>query len=163
MTSFRLTPTGSICCLVALAISFLPHTVSAAKLVLKDGTVIHGEIESLQNDVYTVQTGALGTLQVLQDDVKTIDLSGSAVGRPSSGKMPESVQHQAVQSKLVQDPTLLSKVEALQADPDVQAILTDPEIMSAIAAGDYAALMSNPKIKALSQNSRMREIVDAAK
>jgi hypothetical protein len=152
-------------CLFAMTMSLGPHGVaSAAKLVLKDGTVIHGEIDSLQNAVYTVKSNSLGTLQIRQQDVQVIDnASTAAVGAPTSGSMSESAQRNAVQSKLTQDPTLLSKVEALQSDPDVLAILNDPEIMSTIASGDYGVLMSHPKIIALMQNSQMQEIVDSVK
>jgi len=154
-------------CFFAITITLAPWGMaSAAKLVLKDGTVIQGEIDSLKDAVYTVESKSLGTLQIRQEDVQIIDhgaASAAAIGAPTSAPMAESNQLKAVQSKLAQDPTLLSKVEALQSDPEVQAILNDPEIMSTIASGDYLALMNHPKIIALTQNSKIREVIDSAK
>jgi hypothetical protein len=58
---------------------------------------------------------------------------------------------------------LLATVLALQDDPDVLAVLADPEITKAMVAGDYAALQNNPKIVALMHNAKMREIIDGVR
>lgn len=150
----------------------------AATLVLKDGAVIHGEIKSLQDDVYTVKTDSLGTLQVQKKDVRSIDHSvGDAQAtsldsstHPSAtnaasinGSSPEPAALQAVQSQLTQNPALLSLIEGLQSDPEIQGILNDPEIMSAISAGNYAPLMNHPKIIALTRNANVRAVIEQAK
>jgi len=127
--------------------------------VLKDGAVIHGEIETLQDDVYTVKTESLGTVRVRKQDVRTIDHSGE----PTTESLPKQAELEAMQSRIVQNPNLLSMIKALQNDPEVQAILADPEIMSAMASGNYAALMSHPKIIALTDNVKVREVIDEAR
>lgn len=149
---------------------------SAATIVLRDGTVIHGEIESLQNGVYTIETGSLGPVRVSEQQVRSIDQgAGSAPapvppsasravpapghGSPQSPALSGSLDAQAVQSRILQDPQLLSMLLALENDPDVLAVLADPEITKQIAAGDYAALMDNPKMIALMNNEKLREII----
>jgi hypothetical protein len=132
--------------------------VSAATLVLKDGAIIHGEIEILQDDVYTVRTETLGTVRVRKQDVRTIDHSGESTAE----SFPESAELQAMQLRMTENPNLFSMIQALQSDPDVQAVLADPEIISAIASGNYAVLMKHPKIIALTDNAKMREIIDEA-
>jgi hypothetical protein len=149
---------------------------SAATIVLRDGTVIHGEIESLQNGIYTIETGSLGPVRVSEQQVRSIDQgAGSAsapasptaprpapapgVGPPESAALSGSLDAQAVQSRILQDPQLLSMLLALQNDPDVLAVLADPEITKEIAAGDFAALMDNPKMIALMNNEKLREII----
>ena len=138
---------------------------SAATVVLADGTVIHGEIQSLQDGVYTVRTDALGTLRVRKEDVRSIDETGGAAsglgsGRLSAGATPQGPDLDATKSRIAGDPNLLALVLALQNDPDVLAVLEDPAIMKAVAAGDYAALMNDPKIVALMQNEKVRKILD---
>ena len=70
---------------------------------------------------------------------------------------------QAVRSRLTQNPDLLSLIQGLQNDPEVQAVLADPEIMSAICAGNYAPLMNHPMIIALTRNAKVREVIDEVK
>jgi hypothetical protein len=137
----------------------------AATVVLRDGTVIHGEILLLQDDVYSVETDSLGTIRVRKQEVRSIDngaepTKGTSVESSTDASSPGSRELDATKSRIVQDPELLAAVLALQSDPDVLAVLADPEITKAIAAGDYAALLNNPKIVALMHNAKMREIID---
>ena len=151
--------------LFVMATLLVAHVqASAATVVLRDGTVIQGEIKNLQDDVYTVETDMLGTVRVRKQDVRTIDHSdGSTIGSPvgsPSGSPPEQAELQAMQSRMMQIPNLISMIQGLQSNPDVQAILADPEIISALASGDYTTLMNHPKIIALTSNAEVREIID---
>ena len=147
---------------VALAVVSLPcGPASAETLELNDGTVIHGEIKSLQNGVYTVETDALGTVRVPKQNVRTIDQgSGNTTGSPARESLPSQPEIEAMQLRIIQDQSLLAMLLALQNDPEVQAILADPEIMGALASGDLAALMNHPKIIALTRNAKVREVID---
>ena len=152
-------------CLVAswLACSAV---ASATTVVLRDGTVIQGEVKSLQDGVYTIETASVGTLHVRAADVRSIDEDGKSpatpgAGQPAKGSSAGVDPLDAAKSEISSDPKLLATVLALQNDPAVLAILSDPEVMKAIAANDYAALMSNPKIVALMQNPKVREIIEA--
>lgn len=137
---------------------------SAATIVLKDGAVIYGEIETLQNDLYTIKTESLGTVRVNKQDVRTIDQGGKPAppSSQSSQSSPDPTDVESLQLHMMQNLSLISMIEALQNDPEVQAVMSDPEIINAINAGDYGALLSNPKIIALTQNPKMREIIEEA-
>jgi len=153
--------------LFVVALLIGPGLGAAATLVLKDGAVIHGEIKTLQDEVYTVKTTSLGTVQVRKQDVRTIDHGGEppsaqSVGLPTNGAATAKPDLQAIQSKVAENPDLISMIQALQDDAEVQAILADPEVMAAVAAGDYAALMNHPKIIALTSNAKVREVIEAA-
>jgi hypothetical protein len=139
----------------------------AATVTLRDGTVIHGELLSLQDDIYSVETDSLGTIRVPKQEVRSIDngaepMNGAGVESATNESSLGARELDATKSRITQDPELLAAALALQSDPDVLAVLADPEIMKAIAAGDYAALLNNPKIVALMQNAKMREIIDGA-
>jgi len=154
-------------CWWMLASCLAPYAAASAEtLVLTDGAVIHGEIESLLDDVYTVKTESLGTLRVRKEDVRSIDHRGGSTPGSSQGSASgvSSVQAelQSMQSRLMQVPNLFAMIQALQSDPAVQAVLADPDIMSAMAAGDYATLINHPKIIALTENANVREVVEAA-
>ena len=155
------------CRLVSAAASLaLCGPLCAETLMLKDGGVIRGEILTLKDDVYVVKTESLGTVRVQKRDVRTIDSGdGAAPGLPagatSAGPLPNPAELNAMQSLMMQNPDVMSMIDALQHDPEVQAVLADPQIKRALAAGDYAALMNHPKILALAHNTNVLEIVEA--
>ncbi len=152
----------SLLAMLILSASF--GSAFAATLVLKDGAVIHGEIKALQDDVYTVETDSLGTLRVPKQNVRSIDHGGEhAMGSPASVSSAEQAELQAMRLRMMQNPNLLSTILSLQNDPQMRAILADPEIMSAIASGNYAALMNHPKIIALTSNAKVREVIEEAR
>ena len=155
---------AGVCSFVIATLLVSYVSASAETLVLRDGTVIHGEIETLQDDVYTVETDSLGTVRVRKQDIRTIDHSDSStIGSPvgsTRGSPPKQAELQTMQSRIMQSPNLLSRILGMQSDPDVQAVLADPEIMSALASGDYATLMNHPKIIALTSNTKVREVID---
>ncbi len=137
----------------------------AATVVLKDGTVIQGEVVSLQDGVYTIATDSAGTLHVRKQEVRSIDENDKSATRPGVGLAPDAASPDdgaldAAKSRIAEDPKVLAMVLALQNDPAILAVLADPEIAKAIAAGDYAALMNNPKIIALMNNEKVREVID---
>jgi hypothetical protein len=139
---------------------------SAATVVLRDGTVIQGEVRSLEDGVYTIETASVGAVHVRAEEVRSIAEAGTspgtpAVGQPTKEGSPGADALDAAKSQISADPQLLAAVLALQNDPEVLAVLADPEVAKAMAAGDYNALMGNAKIVALMQNQKVREIVDA--
>lgn len=150
--------TTGICLLSMSAWFALAGSAAAETLTLNDGTIIHGEIESLRGDVYTVRTSALGTVQVRKENVRRIEQTHEST--PTAA--PDPSEALAVQTRLLQDPALLSMIQALQSDPDVQAVLADPEIMNAVLSGNIGVLMNHPRIIALTDNAKIREIVEAA-
>jgi hypothetical protein len=149
--------------LVALFGLYVAH-VSAATIVLNDGTVIRGEIESLRNDVYTVSTEALGNVRVRKDQIRRIDYEDnpSVSEAPPAGEASGLPSFQSLQLQLMQSASVFSMIQALQSDPEIQAVMSDPEIASALAAGDFQSLLDNPKIQALAAHERIRAIIEAA-
>ena len=146
---------------VLTALSIRCGPVLAETLELHDGTVIQGEIKSLQDNVYTVETEALGTVRVPKQNVRTIDSAGRTTTRsPASESSPTQPQIEAMQLRMIQDSSLLAMLLSLQNNAEVQAILADPEIMSALASGNFEVLMNHPKILALTDNAKVREIID---
>ena len=139
-----------------------------ATVVLGDGTMIKGDVIALQDGVYTIATAAVGTLHVRKQEVRSIDETDKAgaksgVGVGTDASSPEIDPLDAAKSRIAEDPRLLAMVAALQNDPAVLAVLADPEIAKAIAAGDYVGLMNNPKIIGLMANEKVRAIIDATR
>ena len=69
---------AGVCSFVMVTLLGPYASASAETLMLRDGTVIHGEIKALQDDVYTVETDSLGTVRVRKQDIRAIDHSDSS-------------------------------------------------------------------------------------
>jgi hypothetical protein len=132
---------------------FLRNAAVAAEsteIVLVDGTVVHGTLNSLADGVYTINANTLGTLRIEAAKVKSI----RAESIPGAG--PEALQ--SLQKRMAGDAAVMDLVKSLQRDPDFQAILTDQEILRAITAGDLSSLGNNQKLMNLMNKPTVREI-----
>lgn len=65
---------------------------------------------------------------------------------------------QALQQRIMSDPRLAGRVEALRDNPNVQDVLADPALLDAINRGDLGALMANPKIQRLAEDPAVQDL-----
>jgi hypothetical protein len=82
------------------------------------------------------------------------DKQGEALGRSDDVKR----QVEEAQRSLAADDSIMETITSLQNDPEVQAVLSDPQVMQAVEAGDLATLMANPKFVELLSNPKVQEI-----
>ena len=124
------------------------------EIELTDGSVITGEVLSLNSGVYTIRTGSLGNLRIEDTKVRSIRQPGALSSR-SSGPNSET---RSLQDKMMGDQDVMSMIKSLKDDPQFIKILEDPEILNAVNSGDTAALMANPKFLQLLHNPTVRDI-----
>ncbi len=139
---------------LALALS---SPALAERIVLQDGSTINGEVVSMNNGAYQVKTPSLGVINLPKSQVKSIS-AGSGGGAPTSISDAQSSALQSLQATMVQDQGIMSSILQLQNDPDMQAVLQDPEVMRAVQTMDLQTLSNHPKIKKLMSNSTVRRI-----
>ena len=152
-------------CLAAILLGHACGVLASPTIELKDGSRIEGEIQGIENGVYTILSPSIGTVHVAQSNIVRIVYSGdvsNAAG--SSGKSPardEALTRdiQQVQTSLAQDPATVQAIMSLQSDPQIQAVLSDPAIAKAIQEGDYTSLLGNAKIQALESNEHLKQLV----
>lgn len=135
------------------------------EIELTDGTRIRGEVVSLENGSYTIRSKTLGTIKVAATQVKRIGepsasgsktSSDSASARAAKGAGKSAVE--SLQSSLVNNSELMREILALQDDPQMKAVLSDPELMKAVQNFDLETLRNDPKIKALMDNPTVERI-----
>ena len=59
---------------------------------------------------------------------------------------------------MANDQGVMSMILQLQTDPDMQAVLSDPELMRAVQSFDLQTLRTHPKILKLMQNDKVQSI-----
>ena len=137
-----------------------------SRILLNDGTEIVGELVSLQNGAYTIRSKTLGTLTVSDQQVASISSMGAPVANhatpiDSAKSAMSGSQMQSIQQSLLNNTGMVQQIMALQSHPDMQAVLSDPEIMAAIQRLDFDALAKNPKIQKLMNNRQVQSISGA--
>jgi hypothetical protein len=152
-------------CLAAALLSLASGVLASPTIELKDGSRIEGEIQSVENGVYTVLSPSIGTVHVAQSNIARIVYSGDVSNTAgSSDKSPArdaalANEIQQRQTRLAQDPAAMQSIMSLQSDPQIQAVLNDPAIAKAIQDGDYASLLGNAKIQALESNEHVKQLL----
>lgn len=143
---------------ILLFLSALLAATSSAgeikEIELTDGSVITGEVLSLNSGAYTIKTSSLGTLKIDDAKVRAIRPQSTSSSRPSG----RSSEAGSLQDKMMSDQEVMGMIQSLKEDPEFTKILEDPEIMNAVSSGDTAALMANPKFLQLLHNPTVRDI-----
>jgi hypothetical protein len=68
-----------------------------------------------------------------------------------------------IQERLINDDAVFQKIQALQDDPDIQAVLSDSALMEALRAGNLNAVTSNPNFMRLLENPAIQEIMEGVR
>lgn len=150
-------------CIILMFITFC-GSAFAGELMdfeLTDGSVIHGRLISFANGIYTIKSKSLGVVKIGEAKVKTARRTAGAVA--GSEAAPEArgrsgLDVQGMVTKMQGDEEIMALINALKDDPEMQAVLNDPSVMNAIAAGDLSTLMANPKLMELLNNPKVRAI-----
>jgi hypothetical protein len=148
--------------LSAAAVFSTAITADQRRILLEDGTELVGEILSMRNGSYTIRTKTLGTLTVSDRQIRQMtsrsNPSSNAVTSGSSLGNPSQLGVQALQERMSSDSPMLQQIMALQNSPEMKAVLSDPEVMSAIERLDFDTLANHPKIIRLMNNQGVKSI-----
>jgi hypothetical protein len=123
------------------------------RIELTDGSVVNGKIVSYASGVYTVASDGVGTIQIDESRIKNIGFAASI-----NDQLP--AQTGSLQSQIMANPKTAEAIRSLKDDPQVQDIMNDPEVISALKAGDLNALAKNEKFMGLTKNPRIQKIKD---
>ena len=150
-----------------LGLSTMAYCGQSSRIELTDGSVINGDVVSLDNGTYTLNAGSLGEIKVDASKIRKIELkaeNNSAPAAPAAenASMPSSDEVKAkmagYQNTIMNDPETVKTMTELAQDPQFQALLNDPQVMDAVKSGNVQALMANPKVMNLMNNSKVKEI-----
>jgi hypothetical protein len=126
------------------------------QIELKDGSTIAGEIISLSNGIYTIESDSLGSIKIEKSKIRTIH--AKSYQRKSSPLPAVKNTVQALQDTIMSQPNLMQMIMALQNDPDIQMALQNPKVMGAVMSGNINALIDNPEFQKILKNPKVQAI-----
>lgn len=141
-----------------LALCFaLACPAAAERLELDDGSVVVGVLRGLAGGFYTVESEGLGLIEIPSSRVKRID--GAAPAPPASATGSQAgADVSELQQQMLSDGRIVGQLLALGETPEMQAILSDPELMALVQSGNLEALGRHPKILKLLESPHIGEI-----
>lgn len=173
---------GKWFCIVLIGVLFsflLVGSVFAGKLSqirLGDGSSIQAEVMSFSNGIYVLNSPSLGTFELSEDKIVSIQMPGKISSRSSQSNFtgdnrsstvvsPSNLDSQVSQfrNQLTQDPETMQMIQNLQNDPSVKQILNDKELMKAINGQDLGVVASDPKIKSFANSEAFRAILEKSR
>lgn len=146
------------------------------QIELIDGSFISGEVISLADGIYTIQSTSLGTLEIDEAKIVSIHLqvkpeklstdNSEIKANPQFRFAKDPTSHetdavptlQALQGLLLGDKEMMGMILALQNDPAIQEILSNPATMEAVNSGDLSTLLSDPTFLKLLEEPQIQTI-----
>lgn len=84
--------------------------------------------------------------------------TGAMAGSDGSGQTVDPARVQEMQERILNDPGIMAIILSLQNDPDLQALLNDPAVATAIQAGDVSSLANDPRVVKLLRKPQLKEV-----
>jgi len=170
-------------CLALVGVLFaflLDSSAFAGKLSrirLNDGSSIQAEVMSFSNGIYVLNSPSLGTFELSEGKITSIQMPGrngsnrnsqsdfSSDDRSSPTVSSSNVNSQVSQfrNQLTQDPETMQMIQNLQNDPSVKQILDDKELMQAINGQDLGVVAKDPKIKSFANSEAFQAILEKSR
>lgn len=146
-----------------------PAAAAESRIELRDGSVISGELVSVGDGSYRVRSGALGEVSIPESQVLAIRPAGapatlasapaSAPASAAAGTAPTGLDIGSIRQQILGQPETMEAIGRLQDDPQIKALLSDPELVRRIMSGDIEAIRSDPRFQQLLDNPSIRAIV----
>lgn len=148
-------------------------------ITLKDNSVIHARVTEMSGGFYLAKSPVLGDIKIPAGNVVSIQSEATeaqSAGSPAAAVLttgltsaqpthgPDGVESlkAAVVSKVQSWASTregMGAVMNFSQNPDVKAVMNDPQVMQAIQNGDYNALMKSPAIKSLLESPQTKNLM----
>ncbi|MCD6586864.1 MAG: hypothetical protein J7K96_14005 [Desulfobacteraceae bacterium] len=132
----------------------------ATTIILNDGSVLNGEILSINSGSYSIQTESMGLININKSKISTINFGKPSDSERTSGNANSVIIEKAsdLSKTIMDDEEIMKIIMGLQNNSDFKAVLNDPDIMNSINTGNIEALLSNPKFLKIMNNSDVKII-----
>jgi hypothetical protein len=154
---------------LAVALGCQAALAGSSRVELKDGSVLTGDLVGYAGGIYTLRSPTLGEVRLEEPKVVSVrpGATGDSAGVDASGGLggllvPPALagQVQSTRQRLISDPAVFGMIMALQNDPAVRAVLSDPAFLSLITSGNLQAIQGSPGFQELLQHPALRAILE---
>lgn len=157
-----------IFCLSFCALHAIAYCGQLSKIELTDGSVINGEIVSLVNGSYTINTAAFGEIKIGSAKVAKIEsvnytLPPASVSPAVATNNLSASEVSTFGQTLMKNPENAAIFKGLSSNPGLQEMAEDSQIQAAAKSGDIQALMKNPKFMNIVNSPEVQEAVKKIK
>jgi len=148
-----------------------PETVQQT-IKLRDGTLIKGQLTAVKDGYYHIKTKNMGVVKVDQSEVYGIMSGPDQTGKPIS-QMPVPFDDPALAQKvpgpemqlnslydmLLADPKIKTEIEAIVADPEIEQLLNNQDLLEAAFSMNPDSIQNNPNAVKLMQHPKMQRLM----
>lgn len=150
-----------LCSIFLLGLSVTAYCGQRIELI--DGNVIHANVISFMNGIYTLDAGSLGQIKIDASKIKTITMvKQNSIPESNTQNLPDASSTQSetarLKDKIASNPEMMGLVAEMARDPQFQELVQDPAIAEALRTQNMNALMSNPKFMAILNDPKIQEI-----
>ena len=121
-------------------------------ITLKDGSVLKGQVLSLNNGVYKVRTQNIGQIEI--EEAKISSISDGTVAQSSQTQqkaqtLPVDISShlEAMQMNILSDPKNLEQIQALTANESLMRMIQDPNLLKDLMSFDEKTIEGNASIQ----------------
>jgi len=132
-------------------------------IILKDGSVIQGEVIGFSSGIYTVKTANLGEIQIQDKNIQAIAAKGAANPQKAQNNSSSNAEIQrkvqAMQGSILSDPQMMNEIQSLMNNPEIMRLMADENFIQEVMSMDPEKLEKNPKMKELMNNPEMLRVI----
>lgn len=144
-------------------------TLPPQSIQLKDGTVIKGRLVGVSGDQYVIDSQNLGQLRIKTSQMQSISAADAHPATAPGAQPPANLslsspqippQVQELGKKMLADPEITARLNALVNDPEIKRLAEDPAILQSALTMDPKQIQNNPKMQQILSNPKMKELMD---
>jgi len=151
-------------CLLSFA-SAAPKKVKT--ITLKGGSTLKGEVIQLKDGIYTLEILNIGRMNIPESKILNITSSQAPSSQHSQSDGNKSLQKaqiknqvDQIQGDILSNPELMIELQNIINDEEIQAMLSDPQLLNDVLSYDPEKIQQNDNAQGLMQNEKIQKLMD---
>jgi len=156
-----------IIAIILLSLSSNSYAQASKIITLIDGSVLKGKVIQLQDNIYTIETTTLGQVDIPESNILSIASPEAANTQDQQSNENQNTQKaqlqkqaQQMQGNILSNPELMTDIQNIINDEEIQATLSDPKLLNDILSYDQEKIQQNENVQNLMQNPKMLNLMN---
>lgn len=161
--------------MLLLSVPNLSNAETTRYISLKDGSVIKGQVVSMADDVYTINTENLGTIYIGQDqvvsitstpfanpatptaNVNSINIGGLGASGLGGQQVPDNMKK--LQMDIMSNPQIMNDIQSLMNNEEIMQVISDENFMNDVMTFDPSKVENSEQMQKLMGNPEMKKLI----